>query len=219
MGDVKSVPCISAMRIFVASMGRSGTVYMCEVIKSLTSIPSFNEYRPHCLGNVMNEINNLDEFNYLDETVKQLEGKMAEIRHRTEDGVYFESGSSFIRSYVERVLEEFDDACCVYLPRDPVDTRAAWYTRKAHQQEIWHLKSHWKKNLLRTNNILGKHENFLWEWFEIRQRYYHYKPRFKKTFEFDFRDIESPKRWKEFFTHFGIEHDDFNEMPDVDKNK
>ncbi len=200
-------------------MGRSGTYYMSEVIKALTIIPSTCEFKPHCLGEVMEEINNLDEFDYSDETVKQLEGKIKEIRHRTKDDVYFESGSSFIRSYVERVLEEFNDACCVYLPRDPVDTRTAWYTRKANQQDIWHLKSHWKKNLFRTNNILDKHENFLWEWFEIRQRYYHYKPRFKKTFEFDFRDIESPKRWKEFFTYFGIEYKDFEEMPDVYKNE
>lgn len=207
------------MRIFVASMGRSGTYYMSEVIKVLATIPSICEYIPHCLGEVMNEVNNLDEFNYSAETTKQLEEKIAKIRQKTKDGIYFESGSSFIRSYVERVLEEFNDVCCIYLPRDPVDTRTAWYTRKLYQQDIWHLKSHWKKNLLRTNNILDKHENFLWEWFEIRQRYYHYKPRFKKTFEFDFRDIESPKRWKEFFTHFGVTHEDFDEMPDVFKNE
>lgn len=197
-------------------MGRSGTYYMSEVIKALTAIPSFYEYVPHCIGKVMEEVNNLV---LSKETEEELDKKISCIKKLTQDGIYFESGSSFIRSYVDRVLDEFDDASIVYLFRDPVDTRTAWYTRKEHQQDIWHLKSHWKKNLLGTNNILDKHENFLWEWFEIRQRYYHYKDAFNKHFEFDFRDIENPEKWKEFFAHFGIAYKDFNEMPDVYKNE
>ena len=54
------------MRIFVASTGRCGTKFMQNVFTELTGIDAKHEYMPHCIGKIMEDLNNNDI--YSDET-------------------------------------------------------------------------------------------------------------------------------------------------------
>jgi len=187
------------MKIFVASTGRCGTKFMQEQFNGYFT--SFHEYRPHCIGKTMENINNSDV--YTKETEEELSKKIREVNKRVSDGVYCETSQAFIKSYAPRILDEFKDVYCIYLFREPAEVAKSWKSRKVSHNKLWHLRSHWKKNILKTGK-LPLHKNILWECEEVKERYFHLKPQFKKSFEFDFKDINNPQEWSRLFKYFKI---------------
>jgi len=124
-----------------------------------------------------------------------------------------ESNQMFIKSYAELALSSFDDVYCIYLYRNPIAVLMS-YARKCRQKELdWFLQSHWPKNILQTSEKLSFFENILWQWLEVRERYYFLKDKFKNTFEFDFRDINDFATWQKLFRRFRIKTKDINQLP------
>ena len=79
-----------------------------------------------------------------------------------------------------------------------------------------HLKQRF--HILQTEKKLGFYENCLWQWFEVRERYYSLKPKFKKTYEFDFRKINDLDEWYKLFRHFRIKARKVDRFPSLKKN-
>lgn len=188
---------------------------MQGVLSELLGLDVKHEYTPHCHAEAMRDLNNNDT--YSEETNRDLDMKVLKIRRV--EGDYVDVGQGFMKSYIYRFIDEFDDMDCIHLFRDPKEVMESWKSRKPSQQEKWHLKSHWKKNLTRTNHILPEYENWEWECGEIAARFKHYKPYFRRTFEFDFRDLNDPSRWRELFSEFDIEYKAFDSVPDVFRNE
>jgi hypothetical protein len=205
------------MKIFVASTGRAGTLFVSEVFRSLTGIPSFHEIQPYCIGKVCEEINNHVR---LSKSTKQfLHEKVAQVKNYSKAGNYMESSSMFIKSYAELMLDSFDDVYCIYLYRNPLEVLQSW-ANKCEQKELdWFLQSHWPKNIFSTEKKLPFYENVLWQCFEVRERYYSLKYRFKKTYELDFRDLNNLLIWKKIFKHFGIKAKKVDRLPRLKKNE
>lgn len=207
------------MKIFVASTGRCGTYFMSEIFQKLTSIPSFHEPQPWCAGQTLEEVNNSIGFlSY--KTIEELNEKITQVKADTRDGWYFESNQIFIKSYIRPMLENFaGEIGCIYLHRNPIETIISYQKKNPRRDGAWKLRSHWKKNILRTEEILSFHENNLWQCLEIRERFLKYRQRFTKVFDFDFKDLNKAHVWKLLFNQFGIQHMPFTEIPMAGKNE
>ena len=173
---------------------------MQNVFTELTGIDAKHEYMPHCIGKIMEDLNNNDI--YSDETERDISEKVKKIRKI--NGCYIDTGQAFMKSYIYRLIDEFDDMYCIHLFRNPKDVVESWKSRKPSQQEKWHLKSHWDKNILRTDNVIPVYENWEWECGEIKARVEYYQPYFTGQFDFDFNDLNDPTRWGELFDELDI---------------
>ena len=193
-------------------------MFMTEVFNKLTDIPSFHEPEPTCKGETIKCVN--DGGAYPNMVRQELTEKLAQVRRDTKNGYYFESSQMFIKVYAELMLDAFDDVYCIYIYRNPLEVLASYCKKRPERWNDWFLQSHWPKNILWIpKEELSFYENCLWQWFEVRRRYYSLKNRFKKTYEFDFAKINSVEEWKRFFRTFGIKHKDFKKVPDVGKNE
>lgn len=204
-------------KIFVASTGRCGTVFMSEIFKALTDFPSFHEPEPWCVGQTLKEINTTE--NYSEETHETIMAKIAQIKRDSRNGDYFESNQMFIKSYLEPVLANFGPIYCIYLHRNPIQTTISYAKKCRRFEGEWFLKSHWSRNHLQTQEELPFYENAMWQCYEIRERFYRNRARFEKTFIFDFRKLNDPDEWKRLFKEFKIEHRPFEELPIVRRNE
>ena len=203
------------MKIFVASTGRCGTLFATEVFNLLTDIPAFHEPEPFCIGKVVEEINTKAKLsNGIRKTLQQ---KVIQIEQDSVYGKYMESNQMFIKCYADIVLDNFKDVYCIYLYRNPIAVLLSYAVKCRNQELDWFLQSHWAKNILRTER-LGFYENCLWQWLEVRERYYFLKPKFKKTYEFDFRKINDLNEWYKLFRHFKIKAKKVNRLPNLKKN-
>lgn len=205
------------MKVFVASTGRVGTLFVSEVFRNLTDLPSFHEIQPYCIGKVCEEVNSHVRLSKL--TKQFLHEKVAQVKNYSQNGNYMESSPMFIKSYAELMLDSFDDIYCIYLFRNPLEVLLSW-ANKCEQKELdWFLQSHWPKNILKTENKLSFFENVLWQCLEVRERYYNLKKYFKKTYELDFRDLNNLLIWKKIFKHFGIKAKKVDKLPMLKKNE
>ena len=112
---------------------------------------------------------------------------------------YFESNQMFIKSYYQTILENYDDVYAVYLWRNPMDVALSCWKKFKNQELDWFIQSHWRKNILRTDQKLSFYENAVWQWYEVKERWLRYKHKFVDTFEFDFEKINDVDEWKRFF--------------------
>lgn len=207
------------MKIFVANTGRCGSLFVSNMFNSLTYIPSFHEPVPFCIGDTVKEVNTYVD-SYSEDVNSEIANKLKQIEIDSIDGDYMESNQMFIKSYVDVVLENFDDVYCIYLYRDPLDTMLSWW-KKIHNdlKTDWFLQSHWKKNILRTNKELFFFENARWQCHEVEKRFLKYKQKFTKTYVLDFEKLNDSLEWRRLFKHFRINHKDFRELPKVRQNE
>lgn len=194
------------MRIFVASTGRTGTLFMAKVFETLTTIPSYHEVAPYCIGQVCKELNNSSRVSA--ETQAVVDRKIESIKNLTVDGNYFEASNMFIKSFCRPVFETFDDIYCIYIERNMLKVFLSLGERNWQNGQDWLMQSHWRLNQLRTTNKLDYYSNLMWNWFEVRQRFYKWQPFFKKHYVFRFEDINNRDEYVKMFTHFGIKHND-----------
>ena len=199
------------MKIFVASTGRCGTVFMADMFRQLTNIPSFHEPKPWCNGDFCYQVNNCVRFSK--PVMKMIEEKVAQVKKDSVRGCYFESNQMFIKSYVNLMLSRFKDVYCIYLYRNPVEVLLSYYNKCRERETEWFLQSNWTKNILETKRKKSFYANILWQCDEIEERYLFYKERFIKTFQFDFRRINDPEEWKRLFKRFRIKYNDFDKLP------
>jgi len=204
------------MHIFTCSTGRCGTLFMSEVFRTLTDIPSFHEPRPFCHAETLEAVNT--KVVYPKHIVKELEEKVSQVETDTKNRKYFEANQMFIKSYAELILERFRDVYCIYLYRNPLEVLASYYKKRPERWNDWFLQSRWPKNILQTSNKLPFYYNCLWQCLEVEERYRALKKHFRKTYEFDFRKINDSGEWKKLFRRFRIKHKPFDELPDVRKN-
>lgn len=190
------------MKIFVASTGRCGTYFMHKVFGKYAQIPSFHEADPKCINVVLEEVNNGTES---EATKKVLKEKIERIKENSHEGNYFESNHMFIKSFYQPVLDNFEnEVYCIYLHRNLLDVLISFSQMENHLQLDWLLQSHWKNNCLWTEELLTNYQNIVWNWFEVRERFFECKEHFVKTYDFSFSDINSVAEWKKLFDHFGI---------------
>lgn len=202
------------MKIFVASTGRCGTQYLSELFRILTQCPARHEPRPYVISEVLEEINTTGPISDRAKTI--LSQKIKQIKKDTNsDGWYMESNQQFIKAYVDSVFEAFpaEDIGCVYVERPPVDMLISYYEKCKRFELDWFLRSHWQKNIMKTEKVLSFLENALWQFYEIRERYIKHKSRFGKTFEMDFKSLTDIEVIKKMFGHFGVPAREFFELP------
>lgn len=205
------------MKIFVCSTGRCGTLFMAEVFNYMTDIPSFHEPHPRCINVVMKEVNNSEELS--EDTKFILDEKIGQIKQCSDkEGNYFESNNMFIKSYVDKVLNSFDDVYCIHLYRNPLEVFFSFSQKNSALRLDWILRSYWKRNLIKLTNGLSPYGDILWQWFEVRKRFYYYKSRFVKTYDFDFRNINNLDEYYKLFNHFDIKAKKIDALPDFPKN-
>ncbi|NIM59995.1 MAG: hypothetical protein GTO16_13805 [Candidatus Aminicenantes bacterium] len=204
------------MKIFIASTGRCGTLFATEIFNLLTDIPAYHEPRPECIGKVVEEINS--HVKYSKATLQILNEKIDQIKGDSIRGKYMESNQMFVKCYADVVLNNFKDVYCIYLYRNPIAVLLSYAVKCQNHESGWFLRSHWPKNILQTEQKLGFYENCLWQWLEVRERYYSLKPKFKKTYEFDFRKINDLAEWYRLFRHFRIKARKVNRLPNLKRN-
>lgn len=195
------------MKIFVASTGRSGTYFMTKVFEQYTDIPSYHEGTPKCINTVLKEVNT---FNLSKETKEVLKEKIKRITACSKNGAYFESNHMFIKSFYQTVLDNFQsDVYCIYLHRNIQDVLISFTQMDNHLQlDDWFLKSNWGNNCFQTIEPLSGYQNIVWNWFEVRERFYSLGSRFAKVWDFPFTKLNSVAEWKKMFAHFGIKAKD-----------
>lgn len=205
------------MKIFCCTTGRTGTKFMASVFSLLTKIPSYHEMAPYCIGETSKDVNNNEVIS--ENTRFVFRQKMAKIEHYSRDGNYFEANNMFIKSFIWPVMAHFDDVYCIYLHRNPMDTFLSHADRGWKFGYDWILQSHWKRNLLRTIEPLDYYENIMWNWFEVRKRFFHWKDDFVKTYDFDFRKLNDLEEYYKLFEHFGIHYKKIDRLPGFERNE
>lgn len=205
------------MKIFVASTGRCGTMFMSEVFRELTGIPSYHEPLPYCIGKTLEETN--DRETYSKETKDELTRKIQQVKECSLDGDYFESNQMFIKSYAELMVRAFRRISVIYLERNPIEVALSYAEKCEYYEADWVLRSHWRKNMLPTSVSLSFFETIVWQYLEVKERYLRMRKDFSMTFEFDFRKINDGAEWDRMFSRFGIKHKPFEELPDVRRNQ
>ena len=205
------------MHIFVASSGRCGTKYLSEVFNALTDVPAFHEPLPYFTSEVLEDINDADALPV--RAQKQLAEKVSLVRLRTKNGFYMESNQQFIKAYAKTVLNNFDDVGCIYLWRNPIDVAVSYAGKCRNFENDWFLQPHWKQNILRSTHPMSFYEAIIWQWYEVRERYYKLKPKFKKTFELPFTELNSLITLCKMFKHFGIEVNKNANLDSLEKNE
>ena len=199
-------------RIFVANSGRCGSLFLAEAFKLLTNIPSYHESVPYCIGQTSYEVNNScrseQTQHVLDEKIRRIK------RDSSPEGNYFESNNMFIKSLAWTIADSFDDVCCIYLHRNPMDYFFSMAARNWKRGWDWILQPSWKMNILRTCKPTTYYEAVMFTWFEVRARFNYWKPLFKKTWDFDFNDINNLEEYYRMFEHLGIDYKKINKFPD-----
>ncbi len=207
------------MKIFCVSTGRCGTLFISEMFRTMTSMPSFHEPRPFCVGEIVEEVNNKEWMNFSDKTNEELYTKIDQVRRDSDsEGNYFESNQMFIKSYWLDMLKAFGQISAIYIERNPIEVLLSYHLKCPWQENTWFMESHWENVLMKTEYRQSFLENILWEWFEIKERWKMYKGLFDKTYDLDFYKINEVSEWKKLFAHFGIKHKVFDNIPELKKN-
>lgn len=211
------------MKIFTVSTGRCGTQFISRVFETLTDYPSFHEPAPFCAYTTLEEINTKPSFELCShETRSDIMQKIKQVElDSDENGNYFESNQMFGKCYWSYILRHFkrEEIGVIYLWRNPIDELFSWFHKSPERNDGWHIKSNWRYAFLRTEEEKPFYENVLWEWHEVKERYYFIREHVEKSFEMPFSDLNNVKKWKDLFNHFGVNHVEFNEIPDLDRNE
>jgi len=165
----------------------------------------------------MREINNKCGINKT--TREILNQKMEQILNDSHNGNYFESNQMFIKSYVERVIykEKFRPLFMIYIERNMIDMLISFVGKLSDFDLSWILAPHWGNNQVQLHKGLSAPEQILYNWFEVRQRYYLYKQKADKSFELDFEKIGDPKEIEKMFNYFGIKHKELPKRFSLDR--
>jgi hypothetical protein len=166
----------------------------------------------------MEQVNTLPACAYDRDVANELDKKMDQIRGYTIDENYFESNQLFIKCYAERVLDEFKNVCCIYLWRNPIETLISRHKKCTEQEADWILQPEWPRNALRSTRPMSFFETVLWEWFEVRERFYRLRPRFKKTYVLEFSRLNDVNEWDRLFDHFGVRRRPNADLPRLRRN-
>jgi hypothetical protein len=204
------------MKIFVASTGRCGTKFLSEIFKYYTDIPAFHEPIPYVISEALEDLNQNNAPS--ERSRKVLSAKVAQVNKDSKDGMYMESNQQFIKAYVKTMLETFDDVYCIYLYRNPFDMLLSFAEKCRHFETDWFLQPHWESNFNKDVPGMSFYEIVLWQWFEVRRRYYFWKDKFKGSFEFDFCNLNNKNELNRMFKHFGIKNKPITDLSRYDKN-
>jgi len=94
----------------------------------------------------------------------------------------------------------------------------SYYQKCKHRELDWFLQPHWKANILRREGDFSFMDIVEWNMDEVEARFEYYKPRFVKTWDFDFKNINNLKEYYRMFYHFEIEYKKVKTIPKLDKN-
>lgn len=196
-------------KIFVANTGRCGTVFFTEMMKQLTAIPSFHETEPYCIGQTNYEVNNCCTS---DITKRVLAAKVRQIEINSDSGGnYFESNNMFIKSFSGTVLNAFrGDVYCIYLHRNPVDVFFSLGNRNWRKGYDWLLRPQWERSVIKIDYPTTYYEDLMLMWHEVQARFNQLKPQFKKTWDFNFKDLNNKKEYYRMLEHFEIPYQEIN---------
>ena len=191
-------------KIFVATTGRSGSMFLTEMMRVLTDIPSFHEEVPFCIGQTSYEINN----NCISETTQRvLDAKMKQIdKNSNSIGDYFEANNMFIKSFAWETLKSFEDVYCIYLHRNPADVFFSLGNRNWRKGYDWLLRPQWERSVIKVDYSTTYYEDLMLMWYEVKARFEQLKPRFKKTWDFNFKDLNNLDEYYRMLEHFEIPH-------------
>ena len=200
------------MKIFVCTTGRSGSMFLTETMKQLTDIPSFHEAVPYCIGQTNYEVNDCC---ISDITHRVLDAKIRQIEANSDSqGNYFEANNMFIKSFSGAVLNAFrDDVYCIYLHRNPIDVFFSLGNRNWRKGYDWLLRPQWERSIIKVDYQTTYYEDLMLMWYEVQARFEKLKPQFKKTWDFNFKDLNNLEEYYKMFEHFGIDHKRVSEIP------
>ena len=206
------------MRIFCATTGRTGSLFVSEVFRTMTDYPSFHEARPWLIGSTLAEINTHEPGHRSPKAEAELAEKILNIELAEVDGRYFESSQMFIKAFAERALDDLNNVACIYLWRNPIETLISRHKKCTEQEADWILQPEWPRNALRSTRPMSFFETVLWEWFEVRERFYRLRPRFKKTYVLEFSRLNDVNEWDRLFDHFGVRRRPNADLPRLRRN-
>ena len=206
------------MKIFIASTGRCGTRFFWDMFRKFTKIPSFHEQKPKCVNVVSYEMNNLPQKKWSPHTKKVFETKIRNISKTAEKtGTYMDSSHMFIKSFGPHIFDLFDDIRVIYLWRD-LPSLLASYSYRA-KRNVWpldfQLRPEWKNNILKIKdgNSIGFYPTVAFNYFEVLARFKAWEHRFSKTYEFPFRDLNNPERWRDMMERLEIDAAPIKHIP------
>ncbi len=191
------------MVIFASSIGRSGTRYLSNLFTHCTDVPAFHAAEPHCFDQVMIDVNNGLPHAEVTEKANIIEAIVAE------RGAYFESTQLFIRVLAETFLDVFPAISVIHLLRDPMEVTSSYMNRKSypsHSDRPWRLPLNLKKSLFEFPLPLTPIQENLCDWLENELRYMALRPRFEKTMDFQFANIDSAAHICEMFAQLDVYH-------------
>jgi len=190
-------------------------MFLSSMIGYLTDIPSFHEQIPYCINEVSKAVNTGQ---LTPEAEKVLDTKIERIKNDAKDGWYFEANNMFIKSFVWKVMESFENVGCIYLHRNPIDTFMSHAERGWKVGWDWILRPHWKMNRLRIHRPMSYYEALNWMWYEVRARFDMWETDFAKTFIFDFEKLNDLEEYYRMFEHFGIQYRKIDKLPEFNRN-
>jgi len=202
--------------IFTANSGRCGSLYLACLLEHLTGIPSRHEPVPWMIGQTLKELN---DGNASRETLFVLDQKIAQIRRDASRLGYIETNQQFIKCYADRVLDEFEDVYCIYLYRNPLDVIISYGEKLVGLPLDWFLQPHWERNAWRSEQPMRSYYDIvLYNWYEVRERYFRYKPKFTKTYELSFEDLNNLPEIYRMLRHFNVAYKVPTDMESLPQN-
>lgn len=189
------------MVIFASSIGRSGTRYLSNLFTHCTNVAAFHAAEPHCFDQVMVDINNGLPHAEVLEKAKIIEAVVSE------RGAYFESTQLFVRVLAKTFLDIFPAISVIHLLRDPMEVTSSYMNRKSypsHADRPWRLPLNLEMSLFEFPLPLTPIQENLCDWLENELRYMALLPRFDKTTDFQFANIDSAAHICKMFAELGV---------------
>ena len=166
--------------IFIATIGRSGTLTLVDIFNQLDECIALHEPYPAMHDNILNAAANGDH-----QLVKNFYNirKSVNIRRNAVGSEhYMEANHLFIKTFVQYAAEDFDSRLkIIHLVRNPKKVANSIYALQDQPGTIegnrWWLDYHAPTNLISIPEILDTHQEFkhpyykaLWYWFETEAR-------------------------------------------------
>lgn len=190
------------MLIFVSSIGRSGTRYLSELVRSMTTIPAYHLAEPYCRGAVYEAINR-------GETPEELTEKVDRVLSVADSagGWYFESTPVFVRGFGEAVLETGRPVGVIQLLRDPYEVAKSYVNRDSypsHPGRPWRLPLNLPRADLRVGSGLTHFQENLADWTENELRLNALRDKLFVIEPFMFTDLNCPAQLAGILAGWGV---------------
>lgn len=204
------------MKLFVSSIGRSGSRFLSELFSTVTDMPSFHIPKPQCKGQVFWDANNRIDH-------PELEKKVKAIGKKSKNGDYFESNPLFIRCFAEKVLDHFTDVGVLHVLRNPLEVARSYTNRNSFpdmEKRNWRPRTDMiRKSIDITELALSGYQKNLWDWLDNELRYHALKNRFAKAYTYHFENYSRADCLQEMFDFFGVSYHLNKLQTAIDKNK